>query len=192
MAVVTNGYSAKTAERYLIDAGAVYKNLEFDDVTGDFTGELLGATSGGNEFALSQETRAIEVDGVRGRAKGNTILVSEEPQLTVNLKELTANNLALAIAGSDVDTTDTNYDIITGKGKIDIDDYLDNVALVGRITGSDKPIVVVIHNAISVEGLTITTEDDNEAIVPMVFMGHYDGADIETPPYTIYFPKEVV
>ena len=33
MAVKTSGYTSKTAERYLIDAGAVYKNLVFEEGT---------------------------------------------------------------------------------------------------------------------------------------------------------------
>jgi hypothetical protein len=194
MPLQTTGYTANSPLHYLLDAGAIYKNVIFTEATGEFTGELLGATSGGNEFALAQETRVIEVDGIKGQGKGNVVIDSEIPTLTVNLKEITANNLALAIAGASVDETDVNYDIITTKGKIDLTDYLDNVAFVGRISGSSKPVVIVIDNAISLEGLSLKTADKAEAVVPVVFTGHYDEGNVESgaAPFRVYFPKIVV
>lgn len=194
MPLQTTGYTSKSPLHYLLDAGAIYTNVTYDEATGDFTGSLLGATSGGNEFSLEQETRTIEVDGLKGAGKGNTVIESESPELVVNLKELTARNLALAIAGSTVDTNDANYDIITTKGKIELDDYLDNVAFVGRISGSADPIVIVIDNALSVEGLSISTEDKNEAVVPVRFRGHYgqDNVELGSAPFRIYMPKVTV
>lgn len=193
MALKTTGYTANSPLNYLLDAGAIYKNLVYDALTGEFTGQLLGATSGGNEFALSQETRVIEVDGLKGQGKGNVVIDSETPSLTVNLKELTATNLSLSIAGSKT-TSDTNYDIITTKGKIELTDYLDNIAFVGRLSGSSKPVVIVIDNAISLEGLTLSTQDKAEAVVPVVFTGHYDENNVESgaAPFKIYWPKVVV
>jgi hypothetical protein len=194
MAVQTTGYTANSPLHYLLDAGAIYKNLVYDELTGDFTGgTLLGATSGGNEFALAQETRVIEVDGLKGQGKGNVVIDSETPTLTVNLKEITAANLALAIAGSTTES-DENYDIITTKGKIDLTDYLTNVAFVGRLSGSSKPVVIVIDNAISLEGLSLKTADKAEAVVPVVFTGHYDENNVDSgaAPFKIYFPKVVV
>lgn len=189
MPVETKGYTSNSPLRYLLDAGAIYKNLTYDDVLGDFTGTLLGATSGGNEFAVAQEIRTIEVDGVKGPTKGNVVLDSETATLTVNLKELTASNIALAIAGSTTDTSDANYDIITTKGKIELTDYLDNIAFVGRLSGSSKPVVIIVNNALSLEGLTLATTDKNEAVVPVVFTGHED--ETGTKPYEIYWPKAV-
>lgn len=191
MSLQTTGYTNTSPLHYLMDAGAVYKNLVYDNLTGEFTGELLGATSGGNEFSLTQETRVIQVDGLKGQGKGNVSIDSEIPSLVVNLKELTAANIALAIAGSTTDTTDVNYDIITTKGKVELSDYLDNIAFVGRLSGSSKPVVIVIDNAISFEGLTIKTQDKNEAVVPVRFTGHYDENSVESgaAPFKIYWPK---
>lgn len=190
--VQTTGYTDQSPLHYLLDAGAIYKNLTYTAATGEFDGELLGATSGGNEFALAQETRVIAVDGLKGQGKGNVVIDSETPKLTVNLKELTAKNLSLAIAGSKIDETDANYDIITTKGKIELTDYLQNIAFVGRLSGSDDPVVIVIENAISLEGLTLKTQDKAEAVVPVVFTGHYDENNVTegAAPFKIYWPKE--
>lgn len=193
MPLKNTGYTANSPLYYLLDAGAIYKNLVYDATAGDFTGTLLGATSGGNEFTLSQATRTIPVDGIKGAGKGNTVVDEEIPELLVNLKELTATNIALAIAGSKT-TSDTNYDIITTKGKIELSDYLDNVAFVGRLSGSNKPVVIVIDNAISIEGLSVKTQDKNEAVVPVKFRGHYDENSVTegAAPFKIYWPKVVV
>lgn len=191
--VKTTGYTSKTSERYLMDAGAVYKNLTFDELTGEATGDLLGATSGGNELVIEQETREVEVDGVKSRTKGGTILVREDANLTVNLKELTADNITMAIAGASKTASDIEgYDEIKGKGRIDIEDYTGNVALVARLSGNQKPIIVVLENVLSMEGLTLTTEDDNEAVVALNLGAHYDEDEtgVAESPYTIYWPTE--
>jgi len=191
MAVGYTGYTNKTPLHYLLDAGAIYTNLTYEATTGEFTGDLLGATSGGNEFALQQTTRVIQVDGVKGAAKGNIQIDEEVPQLTINLKELTAQNIARAIAGSKVEA-DENYNIITTKGVIELTDYLENIAFVGRLSGSTKPVVIIIENAISLEGLSIKTTDSGEAVVPVVFRGTYDSAALEAQraPFKIYWPLE--
>ena len=185
MALNSNGFTNSSVDKFLIDAGAVYLNTTFTD--GVLDGTLLGATSGGNEFVVQQEIRQIQVDGMKGRGKGLQVISFMNPNLTVNLKEMTAENLAKAIAGGDVDTADTNYDIITSKGTIETTDYIDNIALVGRLTGSDKPVVVVIYNVLSIEGLEMTTEDNNEVVIPITFGGHYD--ETMEVPYKIYYPK---
>ncbi|WP_159102360.1 hypothetical protein [Caldalkalibacillus mannanilyticus] len=47
MTLQTTGYTANSSKRYLLDAGAIYMNLQYNEATDDFAGELLGATSGG-------------------------------------------------------------------------------------------------------------------------------------------------
>lgn len=172
MAVNPVGVTKQTAERMVLDAGAIYKNLQYDDIEGTFTGEALGATSGGNEFVVEIEQRQPELDGVKSRIKGLKFINSHEAHLVVNLKELTAENIKNAIGPADIDDTDTNFDIVTGRTTIEDTDYLDNIAYVGRLSGSQKPVVIMLQNALSAEGFTMTSEDDNEAIIPITFQAH--------------------
>lgn len=192
MSLKTTGYTSKTPLSYLIDAGAVYKNLKLDETTGAYvSGDLIGATEGGNQFQLEQSMRTIEVDGLKGAGKGNEVIEEENATLTVNLKELTAKNVAMAIVGSTTDTTNPYYDVIKSKGKIEIADYIDNVAFVGRLSGNNKPVIIIVKNVINMEGLNIETEDDGEVTVTMAFKGHYDQDNVELGegPYEIYWPK---
>jgi len=65
-----SGYTEKTAENLLLDAGAFF--IDFDIETDTFEtavadGKLLGATRGGGSFEATPEIRSIEVDGVHGK-----------------------------------------------------------------------------------------------------------------------------
>lgn len=188
MGLKTTGFTNNSTNHFIVDAGAVYLNVEFDELTGEFTGDLLGATSGGNEFVVNQEVREIEVDGLKGRGKGLQAVTFMNPDLTVNLKELSAKNLATVIAGGEIREGNEFYDVLTSKGKIEDSDYIDSVALVGNVTGSDKPIVIVLYNVLSIEGLEMSFEDDNEVVVPVTFGGHYD--ETQEVPYRIFLPKQ--
>lgn len=187
MSLQKTGYTSETPLHYVLDAGAVYKNLIYTD--GEWTGTLLGATSGGNEFAVEQEYRNIEIDGVYGNVKGNKVLQSEVAKLVVNVKEVTAENVRMALNATL--TSDTNYDIIESKGKLDDSDYLENIAYVGTIAGSDKPIVCIIENALCTGGLNLKSEDNNEAVIPMTFEDSKEATNANTrkAAYKIYLPK---
>lgn len=187
--VNTVGVTKETVERMLLDAGAIYKNLKF--ANGEFTGEALGATSGGNEFVVELEQRQPEIDGVKTRIKGMSFVESHESHLVVNLKELTAQNIKHAIGPADVDESDENFDIVTGRTVIEDDDYLENIAYVGRLTGSKKPVVIILKNALSAEGFTMSSEDNNEAIVPITFNAYVDFEEAQAgrTAYKIYWPK---
>src|SRR5690606_15961992 len=130
-----------------------YKNLQYAD--GEFTGELLGATSGGNEFVVEVEQRAPEIDGVKSRIKGLKFVNAHEAHLVTNVKEITAENIKLAIGPADIDTQDTNYDVISGRTHIKDEDYLENIAYVGRLSGNQKPVVIILKNALSAEGFSM-------------------------------------
>ncbi|MBT2601424.1 MULTISPECIES: hypothetical protein [unclassified Oceanobacillus] len=187
----TNGMRQETAERLLLDAGAVYKNLTYEQETGEFTATLLGATSGGNEFNAEIEYRQPEIDGAKGRIKGLEFINAHNAYLTINMKELVADTLRLAIGAADIKTDDPNYDIIQPRKIVKNEDYLDNIAWVGRLSKGGRPVVIVLDNVLSAEGFSMTPEDSNEAIVPITLYAHADLSELESDeaPYRIYWPK---
>jgi hypothetical protein len=186
MTVQTTGYNSNTAKHLLLDAGAVYKN--FDIAT--MTGTLLGATQGGNEFSAQPNMRKIEIDGVKGDAKGLSVVDNWEVRLTTNILEMTADNIATALATGQIDTTTNDtFDIITAKNDISVSDYIDNIAFVGRLTGSSNPVIIIVKNAVNTDGLSFAAEDSGEAVMQVTFTGHYDADDLDTPPFEIYYPK---
>ncbi|WGT37122.1 hypothetical protein QH639_14840 [Lysinibacillus sp. 1 U-2021] len=193
MTLNTRNYSDKIVDRIMLDAGAIYLNLKLEN--GEFTGTELGGTQGGNEFTIESEIRQIAVDGVKGRAKGLNVLESVNPKLKVNLLEITARNLAMAIAGSNLDTTsDEAYDILTGSDSIKLEEYLDNIAFVGRLgtDGGNKPVIVVVENVLQLDPVSIKTTNKGEVVLALNFTGHYSEKQVlnGTHPYKIYYPKE--
>lgn len=189
-----SGYTAKTSENLLLDAGAFFANFDMDTDTFDTAvtaGKLLGATRGGGSFSAVPEFRSIEVDGVKGKAKGLQVIDSWEVKMASNILEVAREALAQALAASVTDTTtNVDYDILTAKNQVDLTDYIENITYVGTRSGSDKPLIIQIYNALNKNGLTLETADKGESVVALEFEGHYKDSDLDTPPFAIYYPKE--
>lgn len=190
------GVTANTAKHLQLDAGAFFKN--FDPTTDTFasaSAKLIGATAGGGSFAAVPTIRRIEVDGLKGATKGYETIDEWQVTMTANVKELTVGALELALAtGSHTDVkspntvTSNNYEKIVAANEIADSNYTTNVTWVGRLSGSETPIIIVVKNALCTNGLTLTTADKAEGVIAMTMTGHYSVADLDTPPFEIYYP----
>ena len=193
--VKRTGYTVDTPKNYLVDAGAIYKNIEWDSGAKKWKGELLGATSDGNKVSIVTTYRTIEVDGVFTPAKGQKIIDKAEATLEVNVKEITAENIRLALNGKKEvgNGTDnpTGWDIVQLKDRLEDGDYIDNIALVGVMSGSKKPIIVVLYNALYTSGLEFDTKDNSEAVITMRFEAHANAEDVANriAPVKIFYPN---
>lgn len=184
-----HGITTETVHRFLVDAGAVYVNL------GEPDERLLGATRGGNAFVVEQDVREIPIDGAKGPVKGARRVIEVRARITANLIEMTAENFRLALAGADRANypplpAPKTHDEITRSREVAADDYLTNVALVGRIAGQGQPFIGIIHNALADANLEITTSDRDEAGLQVRFTAHFDPAELEREPWAIRFPVE--
>lgn len=188
-----SGFTANTAKHLQLDAGAFLKNY---DVTKDTwetakSTKLLGATSGGGSFSAVPTVRRIEVDGVKGAAKGMEDIGEWVVTLTANVKEITADVIKTALGAAETAAADApaGYTKITAKNEISLEDYLDNMTWVGRLSGSNDPVIIVVKNALSTNGLTISFADKSEGLIPITVTGHYDPENLASPPFEIYYPK---
>lgn len=192
--VKTTGYSADTPKHFIVDAGALYKNLEYDADENKYKGEPLGATSGGSSVSVEQEYRTIEIDGVFTDAVGTKVLQSSSASMEVNIKAITAETIKMGINGTistgDGITTPEGAQVVTGKGRLENSDYIQNIALVGTYSGSDEPIIVILDNVLADEGLEFSVEDNNEAVVTMTLRAHADAGQIadRALPMRVIFP----
>lgn len=183
-----SGITSQTAEHYIIGPGALYKG--FQDPTNP--GTLIGATSGGNTFRVEVTWFDPRPDGALGPIKGLRRKIREEARLEARLVELTKENFLLAFAGASStaypETTPT-HDLITPAREVPDTAYAD-IALVGEVSGSAEPIIVVLLNALSVEiGELAFGTGEEEVVLPVTFVAHYDPASADTPPWRIYKPK---
>lgn len=188
-----SGFTSKTAENLLLDAGAFFVNYDIATDTFDSAvtaGKLLGATRGGGEFTATPEIRALEVDGVKGKAKGLQVIDSWEVKMSANVLEITREVLQRALTATTVDTTtNTDFDIVKAKNFIELTDYIENITYVGKKSGTNEPVIIQVYNALNVNGLTLTTQDRGEAVIALEFDGHYDADELDSPPFAIYYPK---
>jgi hypothetical protein len=191
----TTGITGSSLNSFVVDAGAVYINF------GETDERLLGATREGNSFVVEVETRDMEIDGVRQAVKGTKRVISVTATITCNLLELTADNLAIALTGSDMgewaaDTAATTmtHDTITRSREIGTMDYITNIAIVGKVNNTGENFIGLIYNALATGGLEVAMEDENEAAIELTFTGHIDPDDIAddgsfTEAWEIRMPK---
>ena len=190
---IFSGFTSKTSESLLLDSGAFLK--DYDPATDTWetakATKLIGATQGGGSFSAVPTIRRIEIDGVKGAAKGLEALDEWVVTLTANVKEVKPEVIAMALASSKTEDSETpaDYQKITANNEIALGDYIDSIAWVGRLSGSQNPVIIVIKNALCTNGLTLTMADKAEGVVALTFTAHYDPADLEKPPFELYYPK---
>lgn len=190
-----SGFTDKTAEKLLLDAGAYFKNFIVGTDTFDtavIANKLLGATSGGGTFSATPTIRQIPIDGVKGIARGLEVIDDWVVTMVANIKEVSEQAILNALATGTSVAGPTGYKKITARNYILDTDYIDNVTWVGRLSGSLVPVIIVVKNALSTGGLALNTTDKAEATIATTFTGHYDAAELDEPPFEIYYPDVTV
>ena len=184
MSEKTGSLRKESLRNLLVDAGAVYLNY------GEDNERLLGATQGGASFNVEQEVREIEVDGARGPIKGGRRVVEEHARITVNLMEMTPENLEIAIFGAKAEERTEGGKKVTRSISTPGDEaYFTNIALVGDIAGADEPAVFLIRNAMADGNFEMSTEDQDEASVEVQFTAHFDPEALHESPWEIRMPE---
>ena len=192
-----SGVTTTTSKKLQLDAGAFLKNYDVASDTWDTAKatKLIGATAGGGSFSAVPTIRRIEVDGVKGATKGFEALDEWVVTMTANVKEITADAIKMALATgtssnvkSPSSATTTNYAKITASNDIADTDYIGNITWVGRLSGSQLPVIIVLKNALCTNGFTLTTQDKAEGVVAITLTGHYDPTDLSVVPFEIYYP----
>lgn len=184
----THGITTETVKNMILDAGAVYANY------GETSERLIGATSGGNTFAVEREIKEIEIDGARGKVKGARRIITENASLTINLLQMSKENFKLALTAADTsDVFDTDgvtkiADKIEPRGKILDSDYLKNVALVTTVSGTDRPCIIILYNVLADDEIELELEDKEEGKPEIKLSAHYDPANLSDVPYEIRYP----
>ena len=180
------GITTNTVRRFFVDAGAVYLNY------GEGNQRLLGATKGGNTFTIEQEIREMEADGARGPMKGGRRIIRSVARCVANLVEITADNIVVMLPGAAKEDFPAEigktHDKITRIRDIQDGDYINNVALVGKITGADENFIGIVENVLADGNISANAVDKDEAAVEVQFTAHFDPADMDTEPWEIRQP----
>jgi hypothetical protein len=182
-----HGVTANTFTRFIIDAGAVYKNW------GESSEVLLGATRGGNSFKIETELRQMEVDGAIGPVKGGKRITNVVATITANFVEVSKALFLLAnpaATAADYPATGTKtHDLISRAADLATTDYITNIAIVGMSTYSSTNFVVVkLLNVLADGNIEIGFNDKDESVLPVTFTAHFDPSLLSQEPWQIYNP----
>ena len=180
-----HGITTATMQNLLLDAGKIVLNY------GEVNERSLGATLGGNTFNVEAEIKDIRPDGAKGKVKGGRRITESSVTLTVNMFEMTKENILLALPGatSTSDAADTLHDVISRSNNIQDTDYLTNITYIGTISGKNDPVIITVFNALQDGAFEIGSEDKEEASTELTFSGHFDPANMDQEPFEIRYPK---
>lgn len=187
-----SGLTSETAEHLILGAGVFAKNFNVGTDTYESAkaaGKLLGATTGGGEFKATKNGRYIQVDGAPENTKGLYVVDNWTTTLQTSIKEFTPDSIKLALAAAKIKDNETAaYTEIEPKMTLENDDYIDNITFIGRLTGSEKPVIIQIYNAFNTNEVSVQPQDGNEGNVQLIMSGHYTADDLDTPPFKVFYP----
>jgi len=190
-----HGVTSDTYKRLIIDSGAVYK----DFVDQDNPGTLLGATRGGSTFTIEQEIKDMVVDGAKGPVKGGRRITRVNVKLVCNFIEHSADLWQHALPGSeyssDFTTTlvpeDDEHVEFRRSLEIALTDYIDNVVLIGQVTGTDQAVVCGIKNALADGNFELAFVDNEETGLSVQFTAHFNPDCLDEEPWILWYPEDL-
>ena len=170
MALKKHGITFETIKKLILGAGVIYKNLRYDATTSDWTGEVLGATSGGIKFTWEAQWLDIEVDGATVLVKGvSKQKVGESASIEGQMTEMTEDVLITALHMVQATSEDTNYTkYVTKENITEEDDYLENIAYVGTLSNGEN-IIIILPNALCTEAFELETKNAEQTTFSVKF-----------------------
>jgi len=112
--------------------------------------------------------------------------------------EFNTDNIQKALPGANIEdwsSTTATHDKLTRAGCIEVADYIDYIALVGKLANdcaagsAGEPVVFLVKNGLSKSGFSFDMADESEAVMSVEFSGHYDPDTPTEEPWAILIPK---
>lgn len=191
MSLKNHGITSETIKKMILGAGVIYKNLKYE--SGAWSGTVLGATSGGIKFHYEAQWLDIEVDGATVLVKGiSKQKVGESATLEGQMTEVTDGILVDAMHLVKSTSEDTGYDKYVTKSNITEDDYLENIAYVGRMSNGQN-IIIIMPNALCTEAFEMETKNAEQTTFAVKFECTADLTNdtLDKLDLEIYYPKTV-
>lgn len=170
-----SGITSNTDKHFILDAGVAYANIDLEGLeAGGWATAIanalpLGATRGGNVFNPNRELRDMEIDGALGPVRELQRRGSSRPTLSLNLLEVTPENVKMSLAGAIV-TDIGSFKRVTG-GEITDDSYWRNVAIAASLSDDGRPVVIVVRNPIVLEAPAFELTSMAELVLSVSFVG---------------------
>lgn len=190
MALKKHGITSQTIKNLVLGAGVIYKNLKFQ--SNDWTGTVLGATSGGIKFNYEAQWLDIEIDGATVLIKGvSKQKIGETATLEGQMTELTEDILVTALhLEQAASSEDSNYTKYVSKSNIDSSDYLENIAYVGTLSNG-KNVIIILPNALCTEAFEMETKNAEQTTFSVKFecTADLENDTLDKLDIKIYYPN---
>ena len=183
-----HGISANTPGSILLGAGTYHKNLKFE--SGKWTGDCIGATSGGGKVSIVGEFVDLELDGALVKVKGLTVKQGGTASMEINFVELSTDMLKTTtlfeVGESDAD----GFSMLKDKAHITEGDYLENFGFVGMTADGSKQIIIIFDYAICTSGLELEGKNKENSVIKATLEACADiEGDLDALPVRIYYPE---
>ena len=190
MAVIgKHGITANTPQNVLLGAGTFMKNLKFAD--GKWTGDILGATSGGGKISIVGEFYDIPVDGALVKVKGLTVKNGGTVTVEATFAEISTDVMKMATLFEEGESDADGFAMLKDKAAITEGDYVDGFGFVGMTANGAKTIVMVMESALCTSGMEIEPKNKEAAVVKLTMECYAENAgDLDTLPVKIYYPDD--
>lgn len=183
-----HGVTATTPGSIMLGAGTFHKGLKFE--TGKWTGECIGATSGGGKISITSELVDIEVDGAKVKVKGLTVKQGGTASMEINFVELSTDMMKTTSLFEVAESDAEGYTMLKDKAHIVEGDYLENFGFVGMTADGSKQIIVIFDYAICTSGLSLEGKNKENSVIAATLeaCAAIDG-DLDSLPVRIYYPE---
>lgn len=182
-----------TPGNILLGAGTYHRGLKYDADTSTWTGEIIGATSGGGKISMVGEFIDVEVDGALVKVKGLTIKQGGTASAEVNFVELSKDVIKMGTLFEEKESDATGFTMLQDKAHIVPGDYIDNFGFVGQTADGSKQIIVIFESAICTSGMEIEPKGKEASVVKLTLEAVAENAgNLDTLPVKIYYPDTPV
>lgn len=184
-----HGITANTPQNVLLGAGTYMKNLKFTD--GKWTGDILGATSGGGKISIVGEFYDIPVDGAMVKVKGLTVKNGGTVTVEATFAEISTDVMKMATLFAEGESDADGFQMLQDKAAIEEGDYVDGFGFVGKTANGAKDIVILMESALCTSGMEIEPKNKEAAVVKLTMEAYAENAgDLDTLPVKIYYPAD--
>lgn len=186
-----HGITANTPQNVLLGAGTFMKNLKFTD--GKWTGDILGATSGGGKISIVGEFYDIPVDGALVKVKGLTVKNGGTVTVEANFAEISTAVMKMATLFEEGESDAEGFTMLKDKAAITEGDYVDGFGFVGKTANGAKDIIMVMDSALCTSGMEIESKNKEAAVVKLTMEAYaLNEGDLDTLPVKIYYPDDPI
>lgn len=179
---------ADTFKNIQLNAGVLA--TDFAPATGEITGDLIGATSGGVNFVVTPEFVDFgeDIDNCPKNTKELKKQNSVEATMSGTFVAITADLGKMLVAAGDIDSDDATH-IVPRVDLADAD--FSDLWWIGDYSdvndGADAGYIAIhMMNALNTGGFQIQSTDKAKGTFPFTFTAHFSMNDQTTVPYEIY------